>query len=84
MKEGVPIRGYLYWSLVDDFEWQAGFPPRLGLYSYDYEAHRILPTDGFGEPAGEIYGNLVRALRSGRKEEVQMAFMYSHASGRGA
>ena len=84
MKEGVPIKGYLYWSLVDDFEWQAGFPPRLGLYNYDYANHRILPTDGFGEPSGEIYGSLVRALRSGSKEEVQRAFVYSHRSGRGA
>jgi beta-glucosidase/6-phospho-beta-glucosidase/beta-galactosidase len=84
MKEGVPIRGYLYWSLVDDFEWQAGTPPRLGLYNYDYEHHRIQPTDGFGEPSGEIYGNLVAALRSGRQETIQQAFMYTHASGRGA
>jgi beta-glucosidase/6-phospho-beta-glucosidase/beta-galactosidase len=83
MKEGVPIEGYLYWSLVDDFEWQAGFPPRLGLYSYDYERHRILPTDGFGEPSGEIYAALVKALRSGKKEEVQRAFMYSHAAAAG-
>jgi beta-glucosidase len=78
MKEGVPIRGYLYWSLVDDFEWQAGFPPRLGLYNYDYTAHRICPTDGFGQPSGEIYGHLVAALRSGRKDVIRRAFVYAY------
>ncbi len=77
MKEGVPIKGYLYWSLVDDFEWQAGYPPRLGLYNYDYENHEILPTDGFGEPSGEIYAHLVAALRSGDKGSVQKAFRFS-------
>lgn len=80
MKEGVPIKGYLYWSLVDDFEWQAGSPPRLGLYNYDYINHRINNTDGFGEPSGEIYAELVAALRSGQKSEVREAFVYSHAS----
>jgi beta-glucosidase/6-phospho-beta-glucosidase/beta-galactosidase len=74
MKEGVPIKGYLYWSLVDDFEWQAGFPPRLGLYNYDYVNHKIRDTDGFGEPSGEIYKHLVASLRSGEKSKVQMAF----------
>lgn len=80
MKEGVPIKGYLYWTLVDDFEWQAGSPPRLGLYNYDYINHRILNTDGFGEPSGEIYGELVASLRSGQKSAVREAFVYSHAS----
>ena len=80
MKEGVPIKGYLYWSLVDDFEWQAGTPPRLGLYNYDYVNHSIRPTDGFGEPSGEIYGELVAALRSGSKEKIRKTFYYSHAS----
>lgn len=80
MKEGVPIKGYLYWTLVDDFEWQAGSPPRLGLYNYDYINHRISNTDGFGEPSGEIYGELVGALRSGDKGEIREAFVHSHAS----
>jgi beta-glucosidase/6-phospho-beta-glucosidase/beta-galactosidase len=72
--EGIPIQGFLYWSLVDDFEWDAGFTPRLGLYNYDYEQHRILDTDGLGEPAGEIYASLIAALRSGDKAQVQQSF----------
>jgi len=72
--EGVPIRGYLYWSLVDDFEWDAGFTPRLGLFNYDYEAHSIRDTDGLGEPAGDIFAHLIASLRSGNKPEIQQAF----------
>jgi beta-glucosidase/6-phospho-beta-glucosidase/beta-galactosidase len=74
VKAGVPIAGYLYWSIVDDYEWDAGYAPRLGLYNYDYVNHRILPTDGLGEPAGPIYAHLIAALRSGDKEQVGRAF----------
>jgi beta-glucosidase len=73
MKEGVPIRGYLYWTLVDDV-----YPPRLGLYNYDFVEHRILPTDGFGLPSGEIYGHLVAALRSGDKARIADAFVKTY------
>lgn len=83
MAEGVPIKGYLYWSLVDDFEWDAGFPPRLGLYNYDYVSHQIQDTDGLGEPAGEIYAQLIAALQSGDKQIVHDAFVLAHVSKRG-
>ena len=33
--DGLDIRGYFYWSLLDNFEWASGFCPRFGLYSVD-------------------------------------------------
>jgi beta-glucosidase/6-phospho-beta-glucosidase/beta-galactosidase len=74
MREGVRIEGYLYWSIIDDFEWEAGFEPRLGLYHYDYLTHTIDDTDALGEPAGDIYATLVAALRSGDKARIQRTF----------
>lgn len=35
--QGVDVRGYWYWSLTDNFEWQSGFTPRFGLIDIDYK-----------------------------------------------
>jgi beta-glucosidase len=40
MAEGVPVTGYLYWSLLDNFEWDKGFGPRFGLIDVDYKTHQ--------------------------------------------
>lgn len=37
ISEGVNIRGYFHWSLVDNFEWDKGFWPRFGLVEIDYK-----------------------------------------------
>jgi len=83
IKEGVPIRGYLYWSLVDDYEWAAGYSPRLGLHNYDYINHRISEIDGLGEPAGRIYADLIATLRKGDKEAIARAFNLKWSGARG-
>jgi beta-glucosidase len=36
IRKGVPVTGYLYWSLIDNFEWDKGFSPRFGLIGIDY------------------------------------------------
>lgn len=37
IEEGIDIRGYSHWSLLDNYEWAEGFPPRFGLVHIDYE-----------------------------------------------
>ncbi len=70
--EKVPLKGYLFWSLTDNYEW-GSFEPRFGLFEYDYEEGRIKETDGLGTPAGKVYAELVKALISGNLEEINRA-----------
>lgn len=37
IQEGVDVRGYFYWSLLDNFEWDSGFWPRFGLVAINYK-----------------------------------------------
>lgn len=65
--EGIDIRGYMYWSLTDNYEWQHGYGKRFGLIQIDYATlkrklkesgrwyARVIRENGFesGVPAGK-------------------------------
>ncbi len=40
ISKGVSVIGYLYWSLLDNFEWDKGFSPRFGLVEIDYSTYK--------------------------------------------
>ena len=48
MNDGIDVRGYYLWSLMDNFEWSAGFAARFGLYYTDYERMELIPKKSAG------------------------------------
>jgi beta-glucosidase len=40
MKQGVPVVGYMVWSLMDNFEWASGYAKRFGIVHVDYETQQ--------------------------------------------
>ncbi|MEN0019270.1 MAG: GH1 family beta-glucosidase [Planctomycetota bacterium] len=45
--EGVDIRGYFQWSIMDNFEWGEGYTKRFGLVYVDYETGERIPKDSY-------------------------------------
>jgi len=55
---GVPVLGYLHWTLMDNFEWVFGYGPKLGLHSVDRETF-----ERRAKPSADVYAGLVRQAR---------------------
>ncbi|MFH1467475.1 MAG: family 1 glycosylhydrolase [Pseudomonadota bacterium] len=46
LQEGLDIRGYFYWSLMDNFEWAEGYDQRFGLYHVDFATQKRTLREG--------------------------------------
>lgn len=55
MKDGVPVAGYIHWSLVDNFEWSLGYWPNFGLASVDRTTFQRT-----AKPSAAVLGEIAR------------------------
>ena len=55
MQDGVDVRGYFVWSLLDNFEWGHGFTKRFGIVRVDYETQQRTIKD-----SGEWYADVIK------------------------
>jgi beta-glucosidase len=55
MDDGVPVLGYIHWSLIDNFEWVAGYVPKLGLASVDPKTFLRTP-----KPSAAVYATIAK------------------------
>jgi beta-glucosidase/6-phospho-beta-glucosidase/beta-galactosidase len=55
---GADIRGYYHWSLIDNFEWAAGYCPHFGLFHVDFESEALTRTAGAG---ADVYRQIIQA-----------------------
>ncbi|AYF96909.1 GH1 family beta-glucosidase [Protaetiibacter intestinalis] len=57
---GVDVRGYFYWSLLDNFEWAWGYEKRFGLVRVDYDTQQRTLKD-----SALAYRDAIAAARAG-------------------
>lgn len=56
LAEGIPVHSYLYWSLLDNFEWTSGFSKHFGLVAVDLKTFKRTP-----KPSARHLGAIARA-----------------------
>jgi beta-glucosidase len=55
MRQGVDLRGYFAWSLLDNFEWSYGYSKRFGIVHVDFETQRRTP-----KASARFYSEVIR------------------------
>jgi len=69
--EGVPVRGYFVWSLLDNFEWAEGYAKRFGLVYVDYPTLERVPKDSFAWYGETIAQARLPEMAASAPEEVR-------------
>jgi beta-glucosidase len=56
LRDGINVRGYFYWTLIDNYEWLQGLDARFGLYRVDFDTMKRTPTS-----AAAYYSYLIQS-----------------------
>jgi beta-glucosidase len=66
LRAGGDVRGYFYWSLLDNFEWAEGFRPRFGLIGVDYATQ-----ERSIRPSARVYAQIALNASKGARQRRQ-------------
>jgi beta-glucosidase/6-phospho-beta-glucosidase/beta-galactosidase len=57
INDGCDVRGYIAWSLMDSYEWKAGFSEKFGLYHVDFESPNKTRT---AKMSAKVYSKIAK------------------------
>ena len=55
LSDGIDVRGYFHWSLLDNFEWNSGYRPKFGLIAVDRQTFARTV-----KPSAKLLGSIAR------------------------
>lgn len=64
--EGIDVRGYFYWSLIDNYEWLHGLDARFGLYRVDFKTYKRYPTK-----AASFYSYIIKSRKFSKISDIR-------------
>ncbi|MEW6719629.1 MAG: family 1 glycosylhydrolase [Thermodesulfobacteriota bacterium] len=67
-RDGIDIRGYFWWSLMDNYEWLEGLRPRFGLYRVNFDTLERKPTAASAYYAGHVRRSLAAEAAARRRK----------------
>lgn len=54
ISSGINVKGFFYWSLLDNLEWHLGYDPKFGLIEVDFETQKRTPR-----PSAKVYQQII-------------------------
>ncbi|EST31809.1 hypothetical protein M877_05840 [Streptomyces niveus NCIMB 11891] len=71
MDQGVDVRGYYVWSLLDNFEWARGYSKRFGIVRVDYDTLERTPKDSYRWYQELIAAHRERTPSTGQERRIR-------------
>jgi len=71
LKEGVPVKGMLLWSLVNNFEWARGMEQKFGLFSESELEKPLKPSGGEEIRSWEAWQAIIKAIANPSEENLK-------------